>query len=156
MTVAWMTAPIGGKMPKKNRSARKLLANVRALGSSVPTPLPKSRSRAPEQGRKPVVHGIPDEYEDRYVRATSALGERSEGLRVVSRVRPAHQYPKGGQQHRPKQLAEEEGRVATLLSHLFEARREESAQVGGQQAHSRSARPVSARKTSSSVTGTTS
>src|SRR5207249_12226476 len=85
--------------------------------------LPKSRSRAPEQGRKPVVHGIPDEYEDRYVRATSALGERSEGLRVVSRVRPAHQYPTGGQQHRPKQLAQKEGRERRRRSTSLRPRR---------------------------------
>src|SRR5207249_4758981 len=64
--------------------------------------------------------------------------------------------PRRRQHDRPEQLAEEERRVPPLLPELLARGREEGTHVRQEKVHSRRARPVSERNTSSRVTGTTS
>src|SRR5207237_1125056 len=81
MTAAWITASIGGKMSKKMRSARKLLANVRAIGSSVPTPGPKSGTSR-EAGVTNTASSVPRSCSCRSAvpAPQGAAGERQEDL----------------------------------------------------------------------------
>ena len=80
-------------------------------------------------------------------------------LRVAAAgIRLAHQHPHGRQHHRPEDLTDEVRWIAADLPERHLSRRAKGAQVHrpDRGVHSRSARPVSERNTSSSETGTTS